>query len=189
MSFTITYNDKFKVTGPLLAPTVELFQEWRESFLQANDLSKLNLLFMGGTAEQFYGKSKLRTSDIDILMSGDIDEYSLKKIKESALSLGLEKKLLIDTSFITVDIFKKDWGKTEYNVVKLLKKNSITNQFKTITRTFYIDFVELKSGLIQLYKRDQNDSSSYMKHKSRMAAGHYLDLRYDLKTMEQLTFS
>lgn len=189
MSFTITYNDKFKVTGPLLAPTVELFQEWRESFLQANDLSKLNLLFMGGTAEQFYGKSKLRTSDIDILMSGDINEYNLKKIKESALSLGLEKKLLIDTSYITVDIFKKDWDHTEYKVVKLLKKNTITNEFKTVTRTFYTDYVELKSGLIQFHKRNQNDSSSYIKHKSRIDAGHYLDLRFNLKTMEQLIFS
>lgn len=189
MSFSITYNDLYVVNKPFLNPSLEVFNEWREDFLAANDLSGLNVMFMGNAAEQFFGNSTLKTADIDIIMSGDIPENDLKTIKESALLLGIEKRLLVDTLHISQDIFTNRWWDNGYTVTKLVQKSVINTGTRSITRVPNYAFTVLDSGLHQVYKASKEDSSSYRKFKKRLDAGHYQDLRYNLKTMEQLTFS
>ena len=189
MSFSITYNDQFTSNEPFLNPTLELFTDWRAAFLGNNDLTELNVMFMGNAAEQLFGNSTLKTSDIDIMFSGNIDWNKLKAIKESALLLGIERRLLVDTLHISVNVFENRWWDNGYTVTKLVKKAVINTGSKTITRKPNFSYNELECGLFQVYRENKEQSSSYRKFKSRLDAGHYQDLRYNLKTMEQLTFS
>lgn len=189
MSFSISFNNRYIVTEPFFLPKVELFEEWREQFLQSNDLSGLNVMFMGNAAENFYGNSTVKTRDIDIMISGDVECSRLKLIKESAFKLGLEKRILIDTLYVSQDVFTKRWWDDGYTITKLFNNITITTDVYSINTMSKIPLVENGCGLYELHYDKKEESLSFRKYLLRLENGIYQDLRYDLKTMNLLSYS
>ena len=186
---TVKYGN-FTITEPMWNPTLELFEEWRDEYLESVDLTSLNVMFMGNAAEKFFGTSQLRTIDIDIMFSGDVDCNKKKEVMEKAFELGMKRNLYVDTLFISQDIFENRWWDNNYTVTKITSELEIWTGDRTIIRSLNGDnFIENDCGLFEYTKTTKEDSFSYRKHKKRLDAGHYQDLRYNLKTMEQLTFS
>ena len=186
---TVKYGN-FTITEPMWNPTLELFEEWRDEYLESVDLTGLNVMFMGNAAEKFFGISQLRTIDIDIMFSGDVDCNKKKEVMEKAFELGMKRNLYVDTLFISQDIFKNRWWDNNYTVTKIASELEIQIGDRTIIRSLNgDDFTENDCGLFEYIKASKEDSSSFRKHKTRIENGIYKDLRYDLKTMKQLIFS
>lgn len=188
MSLSIQFSDLYTVTEPFFLPTVELFNDWRQAFLNANDLSKLNVMFMGNAAENFYGNSYVKTRDIDIMFSGDIECSELKRIKESAFELGLERRILIDTLHISQNVFTTKWWDNGYTVTKLFDKITVNKNSFTVPRIGEVNFIKNDCGLFEFYLESKENSFAFQKYRARLNNGIYQDLRYDLKTMKQLTY-
>lgn len=186
---TVKYGN-FIISQPMLDPTLEVFLDWRTEYLTAVDLTGINVMFMGNAAERFYGNSNIRTIDVDIMFSGNIDCSRKKEIMEKAFELGVNRSLYIDTLFVSQNIFENRWWDGNYTVTKIASEIEIWTGDRTLIRTLNgDDFTENDCGLFEYVKKSKEDSFSYRKHRTRLDAGHYQDLRYNLKTMEPLTFS
>ena len=188
MSLSIKFNDKYTVTEPFVLPTIDLFNDWRTAFLANNDLSELNVMFMGNAAENFYGNSTVRTRDIDIMFSGEIECSKLKAIKESAFELGLERNILVDTLHISQDVFTNRWWDDGYKVTKLFSSVLITTDTINVDGLSGINLIENDCGLYEVFLEKKEDSISFRKYFHRLKNGIYQDLRYDLKTMNLLSY-
>lgn len=168
------------------SPTKESFSKWRSDFLKNVDLSNYNVLFMGNAAETFYGVSKIPTYDVDIILSGEIDSYkNLSNILRKAFKLGLTYNLCIDIFHIDKNVFEhKFWEDYHqirfYDTIEIVGKSDklIEGQSKVI----------LPNGLYKFLKK-QSNTNSYNKHISRIKSGDYLSLRFDLKTMELISYN
>lgn len=186
---TVTYG-RFLVTQPMVDPTLEVFLDWRTEYLAAVDLTDVNVMFMGNAAERFYGSSTIRTIDVDIMFSGDIECSRKKEIMEKAFELGINRRLYVDTIFVSQNIFENRWWDSNYTITKIASEIEIWTGDRTLIRTLLgDDFTETSCGLFEYNRISKEDSPSYRKHKYRVDTGVYQDLRYNLKTMEQLIFS
>lgn len=186
---TVKYG-RFIITEPMWNPTLDLFNKWRKEYLEYVDLTGINVMFMGNAAEKFFGNSTLSTIDVDIMFSGDVDCEKKKEVMEKAFELGKQINLYVDTLFVSQDIFKNRWWDSNYTVTKIASELEIWTGERTIIRSLNgDDFFENECGLFEYTKSTKEDSFSYRKHKKRLDQGIYQDLRFDLKTMEPLTFS
>ena len=112
MDYLYKYGD-VEVYNKFEQPTRQTFHKWRSEFLQNNNLDNYNILFMGNTAEILFGISKLRTYDIDIILSGEVDSYeSLSKLMNSAFLIGLKYNFFL--LFILTKIKTKTFVKQDY---------------------------------------------------------------------------
>lgn len=183
MNYLYKYGD-IEVYNKFQQPTKQLFYKWREEFLQSNDLKNYNILFMGNTAEIIFGVSKLQTSDVDIILSGKIYSYkNLFKIMHSAFLIGLKYNLCIDIFHIDVDVFKIKWWDC-YQQIRFY--DTIETKKEKITLPDKIE--NLADGLYK-FERNKKNTDSYLKHKTRLKSKDYLGLRFNLKTMELISFN
>lgn len=186
---TVTYGN-FLITQSFLDPTVDIFNEWRTEYLAAIELTDINVMFMGNAAERFYGNSTMRTIDVDIMFSGDITCSRKKEVMEKAFELGINRRLYVDTIFVSQNIFENRWWDGNYTVTKIASEIEIWTGDRTLIRPLLGNvFTETSCGLFEYSRTSKEDSFSYRKHKTRVENGVYQDLRYNLKTMEPLTFS
>lgn len=176
----IEVYDKFQ------RPTKELFLKWREYFLKNVQLDNYNVLFMGNSAEKFYGVSKIPTYDIDIILSGEIDSYeNLSNILKMGFKAGLRYNVCIDMFYIDKNVFKhKFWG--DYNQIRFYDRMKIRSKPDKMIK--YEEKTILPNGLYKFSKK-QSNTNSYNKHISRIESGDYLSLRFDLKTMELISYN
>lgn len=174
------------VFNEFVTPTKELFLRWRIDFLESNNLENYNILFMGNCAETLFGKSKIPTTDVDIILSGNHISYlHLSNTLKSAFTIGLRYNLLIDIFHSSVDVFKNDiWN--DYQQIRFYKEIIDNNNI-----SFPIEhngMEKLPHDLYRFYKKDDTNKS-LNKYLNRIQSGDYLSLKYDLKTMQLISFN
>ena len=184
MNYIYKYGN-IEVYNKFEQPTKQTFDKWRSEFLESNDLENYNILFMGNAAEILFGISKLRTYDIDIILSGEIDSYeNLSKLMNSAFSIGLKYNLCIDIFHLDINVFEIQWW-SSYNKIRLYDKITNSNG-----RVLYIpDKIEDLPFGLHKFKEPDGQGKSHKKHLDRITMGQYLGLRFDLKTMKLISFN
>ena len=183
-NYLYRYGD-IEVNTPFVQPTKKLFNVWRNNFLSQTNLDSYNVLFMGNAAEQFYGVSTIGTRDIDIMLSGEIDSYeNLSNILKTGFLLGLELNLCIDIFHLDIDIFNEQWW-GDYNQIRFYDKIEINNKQPKYIKNKIED---LPYGLYKFHGLD-SENKSHKKHWDRIQSGQYLGLRFNLKTMNLISYN
>lgn len=176
---------EFEISNSFTPPTRRLFSKWRRNFLAETNLDNYNVMFMGNAAEKIYGVSNLHTTDIDIMLSGEIDSYeNLSNILRTGFRLGLEQNLCIDIFHLDVDIMNVQWW-GDYNQIRFYDKIEIYNQEPKYIKGKIED---LPCGLYKFHGLDSKNKS-HKKYKDRLESGYYLGLRFNLKTMKLISFN
>ena len=166
-------------------PTYKTFHSWRTEFLNNTNLDNYDISFRGNAAERIFGMSPIPTLDVDIILSGEIDSYeNLSNIFNTAFNIGLNYNLCIDIFHIDKNILAdKWWG--EYNQIRFYDRTQ-KNGNQTVLIEDKIE--DLPYGLYK-FKKIQVEGNGYKKLMNRFKSGHYMDLRFDLKTMEIISFN
>lgn len=176
----------YKIYKNFDTPTLDKFQQWRLEFLSKNNLDNYSLLFMGNSAERIFGQSELHTTDVDIVISSDSTNYlDISKILHSAFQTGLAYNLLIDIYHINVDVLANG-GFGKYYAIRFYKEIIINKQPIPVWSTTNID--NLPMGLYGTHRFDI-ETKSYQKYLHRIDEGHYLGLKFNLKTMELISYN
>ena len=85
---------------PYHRPTLEAFTKWWLSFKDIKGLENYDIWFSGSFCEKMFGHYKGIPRDIDIILTGPVeDEEALKYILSHAVHMGFENKILIDISW------------------------------------------------------------------------------------------
>lgn len=183
-NYLYKYGD-IEVYNKFQEPTRRIFHRWRKDFLNNVNLDNYNICFRGNAAERIFGVSSIRTYDIDIILSGEIDSYqNLYNIFNTAFNIGLEYNLCIDIFHIDKDVFtNKWWG--EYNQIRFYDKTQVSGEEP---RPIKDKVEDLPFGLYK-FKRNQDNTKSYKKMLSRTNSNQYLTLVFDFKTMKLISFN
>ena len=145
-------------TIPWNRPTPLIFNQWLEEWSQIPGVREYKVFLTGAFCQNYFLNQNIETWDIDMILIGEIQDYSiLKNILDSAIEIGFRYKLLID-------IFWRDE----------LPKVNLFSQKKVITYTsilkqspndsweepVYGEITELIPGLFQV---DHSSERAYNK--------------------------
>ena len=172
------------------APTFEVFNKWYSKWTSTNNLSGYEIYLVGGFAEKLMNPLH-ETSDVDIVLKGDINNYkTLKSILNNGMSIGFKHNLLIDISWVNDAVWNQHLS---------IRRGAYTNknQFFSRIRTFYkvkkntngniietdfsksFEVIELIDGLYQLNGFDATTTNKVVKHMSDdIYKGIYMELKY-----------
>ena len=176
----------YKIETPFINPTFEVFNNWRLDFISNSNLDEYNILFMGNSAERFFGQSQLPTLDIDVVIyNKKINYEEISNILHSAFQIGLKYNILIDIYFVDVDVFKhKNFG--SYYAIRFYKEMYLNGKYFKVWKTEKVD--ELPYGLWGA-SRIESETTAYKKYINRINEGHYLGLKFDLKTLNLISYN
>lgn len=200
MNFSHIYDDIEIKSESIKRPNLNLFLKWRDDFLNSCNLENYDILFSGNSAENIFGKSKIPTFDIDIVISSKNNNFSCEEIKtilKNAFKLGIKNNLLIDIFHVNFNVFETIMSyKFENN--NIIKIETIQTRFydKIITKdknniikkTNLNDYEKINCNLYQKKISKEKIPKSVMKHVQRIKEGHYIGIYKNLKTMQDINF-
>ena len=166
---------------PYHRPNLESFTRWWLAFKDIKGLEKYDVWFSGSYCEKLFGHYKGHPKDVDIFLTGPVDdEENLKYIMSHAVKMGFENKILIDIAWMT-NLFT-------YNKFEPFCKIRIGKSFTRIlgddvlvTNYEADDEIRLDSGMYQFCF--YNPPSSWFKGFNRFEEGHYEGLCANLREM------
>jgi hypothetical protein len=164
---------------PYHRPNLESFTKWWLDFKNIKGLEDYDIWFSGSYCEKLFGSYKGIPRDVDIFLTGKInDEENLKYILSHAVQMGFENKILIDISWQN-KLF--DYNKWEpFCKVRLGKTFTKILGDKVEVSTYHADEEEqLESGLWGFCFH--NPPHSWFKAYTRIEEGQYEGLVADLR--------
>jgi hypothetical protein len=166
---------------PYHRPTLESFTKWWLEWKDIKGLEKYDIWFSGSYCEKLFGHYNGNPKDVDIFLTGEIDdEENLKYIMSHAVQMGFKNKILIDISWVS--------GLHNYNQWFPFCKLRIGKSFTKILgdRVEVSDYkadeeYRLDSGMWQFCFQDP--PNSWFKAYTRLEEGHYEGLVANLREM------
>jgi len=99
-----------KTNTPYHRPTLEAFASWWLAFKNIQGLEHYDVWFSGSFCEKLFGSYKGAPKDVDIFLTGKIDdEETLKYILSHAVHIGFENKILVDISWVSKLYTYDEW--------------------------------------------------------------------------------
>lgn len=159
-------------------PSSGRVEKWWSEFKNTPGLEKYDAYFIGNFAEKVFGVSELGTSDVDVVLVGNIKgEFAeLKNILDEAMRIGFENELL-------VDIFYNDKLLDIPKPQPLLMYRSYKTWYRRFAdgsdQTYINEFaVPIEGGLFSIIK--ENTPNSCLKAKSRYDNGDYVGVQMNI---------
>ena len=166
---------------PYHRPNLESFTAWWVDFKDINGLDNYDIWFSGSFCEKLFGSYKGIPKDVDIFLTGEIDdEENLKYIMQHAVHMGFENKILIDISWQNRLFNYKRWspfckiriGKT---FTRILGDKVHVSEYKADEE------YRLDSGLWQFCYEEP--SNAWFKAFNRFEEGQYEGLVADVRKL------
>ena len=161
-------------TTPWNRPTPLIFNQWLEEWSQIPGIKEYKIFLVGAFCQNYFLNKNIETWDIDIILMGEIQDYSiLKNILDKAVEIGFKHKLLID-------IFWRNHLLLELNLLSQEKVITYTSVIKqspndSWEQPVYGDIVELIPGL---YKVKHNSKKAYNKFISKNYTLNYKKIEF-----------
>jgi len=168
-------------------PSKEVFLKWKDEFIKEIEDTEYEIILLGNCAEIFYGNSKLKTFDVDIVFgSSNIDYKNIKKVFDLAINIGIKNRIFIDIKFINKKDILNHENKGTYYFIKPFTKIIGKGNKNIIRPDFYCE--ELPFDLWGKWAKLEN-LESIKKHRKRLNDGTYQGIKVDLKTMNIIKFN
>jgi hypothetical protein len=156
-------------------PSSVRVEKWWSEFKLTPGLEKYSSYFIGNFAEKVFGKSELKTGDVDMVLVGDIggDFAGLKYILDEAIRIGFENSLLID-------IFYNDELLNLADPQPLLMYRSWKRWYRMFSDGSEQEYInshahEIEGGMFSYIK--EGVPSSCKKAKDRLENGDYMGIQ------------
>jgi len=178
--FQASWGDVITNT-PYHRPNLESFTKWWLEFKDIKGLEKYDIWFSGSYCEKLFGSYKGIPKDVDIFLTGPIDdEENLKYILSHAVKVGFQNKILIDIAWMSSLFSYDSWEpfckvRIGKSFTKILGDRVEVHNY-TADEEFRLD-----SGLWQFCYQDP--PNSWFKGFTRMHDGHYEGLCANLREM------
>lgn len=176
---------------PFVEPTMMLFKSWWNQLRKRVDLSDYKVYLVGSFAEKAYG-ANLKCDDIDIILRGDIKNYTnLKNILDESLMIGFKHNIMIDINWVNQNLYQEHLAirKKCQRIKKSEKftriKNFVEVETRDINKPRTIRRYETKYRVTQLpsglYQIDGYDYQTIAKAKKRVQDNIYSGIHLDVK--------
>ena len=89
-----------EITDPWERPSKESFESFLMDFKQLKGIQNYQVYLVGAFCENYYLGTDRETWDVDLILRGDIQDYTeLKNILDQAIEIGFKHNILVDISW------------------------------------------------------------------------------------------
>ena len=147
-----------EITDPWKRPSKESFESFLIDFQQLKGIQNYQVYLVGAFCENYYLGTQRETWDVDLILRGDIQDYTeLKDILNKSIEIGFKHNILIDIAWRNI--------LPNLNLFPQEKIITYTDAIQYTSETEWSQTVEgeIKELLLGLYHVKFNPSKAYDK--------------------------